>query len=285
MAAQEENITKAAQLLHLTQPTLSRQLMQLESELGVTLFQRSNHHIVLTNEGLLLKRRVQEIVSLAEKAKAELTAKQELSGALEIGSEEFMGFSLLADMIAAFSQQHEKVRFQLYSGNADAVKEQLESGVLDLGMLSDPVDIGKYEFVRLPKKETWGVFVHQDLPIANKNAVTPEDFYGLPVMMPRRRLVQEELKRWFGACYDDLRVFATYDLLYNAAMMARKKMGVVLSIELESKFDGLKFIPFAPALEVGSVLVWKKNQVQSAAAVAFIEFAKKYVKSISYDTK
>lgn len=284
MVSQEENITKAAQILHVTQPTLSRQLMQLEDELGVKLFERSNHSIILTSEGLLLKRRAKEIVSLAEKAKKELTVEKELSGEFEIGSGEFMSFSILADIISSFSAQNPNVHFNLNSGNADTIKERLENGGFDMGLLSEPVDISKYEFIRLPKKEIWGVIVHKDFEIAKKNSITPGDLIDLPLIMPHRRMVRGEIKNWFGNLYDSVNIFATYDLLYNAAIMAQKKMGIILSIELESKFDDLKFVPFEPKLEFGSVLVWKKNQIQSDAMDAFIEFAKKYIKSISHDT-
>ena len=281
MVSQEENITKAAQLLHVTQPTLSRQLMQLEDELGVKLFERSNHSIVLTSDGLLLKRRAQEIVSLAEKTKRELTTEKELSGEIEIGSGEFKSFSLLADVIAAFSEKHPGVRFHLNSGNADTIKERLENGGLDIGLLADPVDISRYEFTRLPQKETWGIIAHNDFAIAKRLFVTPKDLIGLPLILPHRRMVREEIQNWFGDLYGDVNVFATYDLLYNAAIMAQKKMGIILTIELESRFDEVKFVPFAPKMEFGSVLVWKKNQIQSAAMEAFIDFSKKYIKSIS----
>lgn len=281
MVSQEENITKAAQLLHVTQPTLSRQLMQLEDELGVKLFERSNHSIVLTSDGLLLKRRAQEIVSLAEKTKRELTTEKELSGEIEIGSGEFKSFSLLADVIAAFSEKHPGVRFHLNSGNADTIKECLENGGLDIGLLADPVDISRYEFTRLPQKETWGIIAHNDFAIAKRPFVTPKDLIGLPLILPHRRMVREEIQNWFGDLYGDVNVFATYDLLYNAAIMAQKKMGIILTIELESRFDEVKFVPFAPKMEFGSVLVWKKNQIQSTAMEAFIDFSKKYVKSIS----
>ena len=281
MVSQEENITKAAQLLHVTQPTLSRQLMQLEDELGVKLFERSNHSIVLTSDGLLLKRRAQEIVSLAEKTKRELTTEKELSGEIEIGSGEFKSFSLLADVIAAFSEKHPGVRFHLNSGNADTIKERLENGGLDIGLLADPVDISRYEFTRLPQKETWGIIAHNDFAIVKRPFVTPKDLIGLPLILPHRRMVREEIQNWFGDLYGDVNVFATYDLLYNAAIMAQKKMGIILTIELESRFDEVKFVPFAPKMEFGSVLVWKKNQIQSAAMEAFIDFSKKYIKSIS----
>ena len=282
--AQEENITKAAQLLHITQPTLSRQLMQLEEDLGVRLFTRSNHRIILTNEGLLLKRRAQEIVSLAEKTRKELSDEKELAGEIEIGSGEFRSFSILAEMISQFERHSPNVRFKLHSGNADTIKEQLENGVLDIGMLSYPVDISKYDFLRLPQKEIWGVMVHQDFEIAKKQSVTPEDLKALPLMMPNRRLIQEEFKSWFGKAYDELDIIAYHDLLYNAAILAKKKLGVVLTFGLESRFQDLKFIPLEPKLESGCVLVWKKNQIQAAISEAFIEFAKKYVKGISDNT-
>ena len=283
-AAQEENIPKAAQSLHITQPTLSRQLMNLEDELGVKLFERSSHSIVLTNDGLLLKRRAQEIVSLAEKTKKELAAEDELAGEFEIGSGEFMSFSYFADILSAFIKQNPNVRFKIHSGNADVIKDGLESGVLDIGILSDPVDISKYEFIRLPQKEKWGVVVHKDFEIANKKSVTPSDLIGLPLMMPNRRLIWNEFESWFGKLYDDINIVGYHDLLYNAAMIAKSKMGVVLTISLESKFDDLKFIPFEPKIELGTFLIWKKNQVQSAITEAFTEFAKKCLKDISNDT-
>ena len=255
--------------------------MQFEDELGVKLFERSNHSIVLTSDGLLLKRRAQEIVSLVEKTKRELTTEKELSGEIEIGSGEFKSFSLLADVIAAFSEKHPGVRFHLNSGNADTIKERLENGGLDIGLLADPVDISRYEFTRLPQKETWGIIAHNDFAIAKRPFVTPKDLIGLPLILPHRRMVREEIQNWFGDLYGDVNVFATYDLLYNAAIMAQKKMGIILTIELESRFDEVKYGPFAPKMEFGSVLVWKKNQIQSTAMEAFIDFSKKYVKSIS----
>ena len=284
MTAREENITKAAKNLHITQPTLSRQLMQLEDELGVKLFERSNHSIILTNDGLLLKRRAQEIVSLAEKTKKELTTEKELSGEIEIGSGEFKSFSLFADIISEFSSQNPNVHFNFNSGNADTIKERLENGSFDMGLLSEPVDISKYEFIRLPHKEKWGIIVHKDFRVSDRSYVTPDDLIDLPLIMPHRRLVREEIKNWFGNLYEKANTFASYDLLYNAAIMAQKKMGIVLTIELESKFDEVKFVPLAPKLEFGSVLVWKKNQIQSSAMEAFIDFSKKYIKGISIDT-
>ena len=281
MAAREENITRAAQLLHITQPTLSRQLMQLEEELGVKLFERSNHHIILTNDGLLLKRRAQEIVSLAEKTKKEFLNEQQLIGELAIGSGEFKSFTLFSEIISMFSKQHPMVTFKLYSGNADSVKERLEKGILDIGLLLEPVDISRYEFIRIPQKELWGVLVHKSSELYEKNVVTPEDLEGMRMIISHQILVQNELKNWFGNVYDKMDVYATYNLLYNAAMMVRKNMGAALCIDLENNFDDLKFIPLSPKLEFSTVLVWKKNQIHSAITKSFIEFSKEYIKGIS----
>lgn len=285
MAAREQNITKAAQALHITQPTLSRQLMALEEELGVKLFERSSHSISLTGDGLLLKRRAQEIVSLEEKTVRELAFEKTLGGELEIGSGEFKSFSVFSDIMLAFREQNPNVSFRLYSGNADNIKERIENGILDMGVLSYPVDISRYEFVHIPKSETWGILVHRDFEIAEKEFVTPGDLAEISLLMPGRRLVQSEMQNWFGDFYDSLNVFAVYDLQYNAAVMAQKKIGAVLTIDLESRYDNLKFIPFYPELKSGSVLVWKKNRVRSAAAEAFVSFAKEYLRGISDNAK
>ena len=153
MAAREENITKAAALLHITQPTLSRQLMQLEDELGVKLFIRKNHSIVLTPQGQLLKRRAQELVSLAEKTKREVARREKLSGEISIGSGEYRSRRLFSGILTEFQRDHPDVRYELYDGNSDHIKERIEQGILDIGFLLEPVEIEKYEFIWFPLKE------------------------------------------------------------------------------------------------------------------------------------
>lgn len=284
MVAREENITKAAQLLHVTQPTLSRQLMQLEDELGVKLFIRSSHSIVLTDEGMLLKRRAQELVSLAEKTKREFMQTEQLSGEIAIGSGELQSVSVLADILADFRREHPLMRLELYSGNADGIKERIEKGLLDIGLLSEPVDIGKYEFVRMPQKEVWGILTHEDSDLAELEVIRPHDLVGRQIMVSQRALVQNELDNWFGAEFDQIDIVATYNLLYNVAIMVQKKMGVAICIDLDCHYDGLRFVPFAPGLAAGSVLVWKKNQIFSPIVEAFLQYTKKYVKGISDDS-
>ena len=284
MVAREENITKAAQLLHLTQPTLSRQLMQLEDELGVKLFRRSNHRIVLTDDGMLLKRRAQEMIDLAEKTKLDLVKSEQLSGEIAIGSGELISFSFLAEIMSAFQQKNPLVKYRIFSANADNIKDRLEKGLLDLGLLSEPVDIGKYEFIRMAVKEEWGVLVHCDDELAGQEYVTPQDLINRRLFVSERALVQNEFSAWFGKNADSLDIAATYNLLYNIAVMVQHKMGTALCIRLEAKYDGLCFVPLKPQLKFGSVMVWKKNQIVSPLINAFIDFAEKYFSGIPEDT-
>lgn len=284
MIAREENITRAAQMLHITQPTLSRQLMQLEEELGVKLFERSNHNIVLTEEGLLLKRRAQEMLSLAEKTRSELQNGQQLSGEIAIGSGEFRSFSFLSDILADFREEYPLVRLEVYSGNADNIKDQLEKGLLDVGLLSDPVDIGKYEFLRLPAKELWGFLVREDSPLAEKEFITPSDVIGQQLIVSPRTLVQNQLAGWMGSGADEMDITATFNLLYNAAMLVRKNMGIAFCLELNCKYEDLRFVPISPKMETGTVLIWKKDQNFSRAVEAFLGSAKKYAAGMADDS-
>lgn len=281
MVAREENITKAANLLHLTQPTLSRQLMQLEEELGVTLFRRSKHRIILTEDGMLLRRRAEEIVSLAEKTRDDLRHKQDhLAGTIAVGSGELQSSRFLTQLIAAFQKENPLVSFRIYSGNSDNIKERIERGLLDIGLLQEPVDIAKYHFVRTPVQEQWGVLVRADAELAVKDRVSPADLAGMPLILPDRENVQNELLNWFGSLAEKLRITATGNLLYNLASLARDSGSCVLTLNLACHYDGLRFIPLAPELESGTVLVWKKAQTFSPAAAAFIAYSKEYISGI-----
>lgn len=239
MVAREENITKAANLLHLTQPTLSRQLMQLEEELGVTLFRRSKHRIILTEDGMLLRRRAEEIVSLAEKTKDDLRHKQDhLAGTIAVGSGELQSSRFLTQLIAAFQKENPLVSFRIYSGNSDNIKERIERGLLDIGLLQEPVDIAKYHFVRTPVQEHWGVLVRADAELAAKDRVSPADLADMPLILPDRENVQNELLNWFGPLAEKLHITATGNLLYNLASLARDSGSCVLTLNLACHYDG-----------------------------------------------
>ena len=278
LVAREENITKAANLLHLTQPTLSRQLMQLEEELGVQLFRRSKHRIILTEEGMLLRRRAEEIVALADKTKDDLQHREEqLTGNVAVGSGELQSSSFLTQLLTAFQEKNPLVSFTIYSGNSDNIKERIERGLLDVGLLQEPVDISKYSFVRTPCREQWGVLVREDSELASRERVSPADLASVPLILPEREIVQNELLNWFSPYAEGLRITATGNLLYNLASLARASGGSVLTLNLDCTYEGLRFIPLSPPLESNTVLVWKKTQTFSAAAAALIEFSEKYI--------
>lgn len=276
LAAREENMTRAAELLHVTQPTLSRQLMQLEQELGTKLFHRGQHSITLTDDGMLLKRRAQELVELADKTAREF-AKTEgsLTGELSIGSGETLSMHTLSQWIAAFREENPLVQYNIYSATADEIKDRLEKGILDMGLMVGPVDISRYEFIRMPRKERWGVLVSKASPLASYAHVSPEDLMQTPLLIARRNLIRDELRGWFGASYDSLEIAGTYNLLYNAAVMAENGVGAVLCMEHDKSYQNLRFIPLLPTLETGAVLVWKKHQSCSATAAHFFAHVQK----------
>ena len=274
--AREENITKAAAMLHLTQPTLSRQLMQLEEELGVQLFQRSRYRIILTNDGMLLRRRAQELVDLADKTAREFSEREtELMGEIAIGAGETRSMTALSRAIQSFRTLYPKVVFRIFSANADDVKERLDMGLLDMGLLTEPVDVGKYAFCRMQEKDRWGVLVRADSPLAALEAVTPEDLEAVPLLCSGREGVQRELANWFGDRWERLEIAATFNLILNAANMVRCGVGAALGFDLNLAFDDLRFLPLSPAMEPGTVLVWKKDQVLTPVMEVF----RRHVKS------
>ena len=278
MVAREENITKAAQLLHITQPTLSRQLMLLEEELGTRLFLRGRHNITLTDDGLLLKRRAQEIVGLVNKTEQEFSQQAKaLNGEIMIGCGETCNMALLADWMTSFREQHPLVQYNIYSATAEDVKERLESGLLDIGLLMEPVEFDRYDFLRMPYRERWGILTRYDSPLAEKQQIRPADLLEVPLIISRREQVQHELAAWFGSTYEHLQIAATFNLFVNAAIMVKHYVGTALILDLGTTlYDSLRFIPLAPQLENGAVLGWKKNLVASRVVSAFINHIQQY---------
>lgn len=190
----EESITKASEVLHITQPTLSRQLAQMEEEIGVRLFERGTRKIRLTNEGILLGRRAEEILQLVDKTEKELVEQEEqVEGRISVGCGEIASVQLLPKLIQSFRQKYPLVSFDIFTATADLVKEQM-----DKGLLLEPIEMGKYEFIRLDMKEKWVVLMPPDDPLAEKEAVTAGDLAKLPLILPRRMQVQSELASWFG---------------------------------------------------------------------------------------
>lgn len=270
----EESITKAAEVLHITQPTLSRQLAQMEEEVGVKLFHRGARRIELTNEGILLRRRAEEILQLVDKTEKELIEQEEqVEGKISIGCGEIAAVQVLPKLIKTFREKYPQVTFDIFTATADLVKEQMDKGLLDIGLLLEPVDMEKYDFIRLDVKEKWVVLMRPDSPLAEKEFVTAKDLSELPLILPRRMNVQNELASWFGDYYDSLNVIFTSNLSTNSAIMVSNGLAYSLVIEGAVPFwdqSKVTYRPLSPSLTATSVLAWKRGQPFSLAASKFI---------------
>ncbi|MCB0185904.1 MAG: substrate-binding domain-containing protein, partial [Caldilineaceae bacterium] len=201
-------------------------------------------------------------------------------GEITIGSGETRNIRVLIDMMAAFRAAHPEVTFDMYTAAADDIKDHLDRGLVDVGVVVEPVEISQYHFLRLPGKERAGALLRTDSPLAQKAVIRPEDLIGTPLLMVKRPYFQNELTNWFGAAYEQMEIVATYNLIYNAAIMVQNRMGVALCLELESHFDGLCFRPLEPTQENGTVLIWKKEQILPTTTRAFIEHVKEYPEGI-----
>lgn len=274
----EESITKAADVLHITQPTLSRQLSQMEDDIGVKLFHRGTRKITLTNEGMLLRRRAEEILQLVDNTEKELVEQEEqIEGKITIGCGELASVQVLAELIDAFIKKHPGVSYDIFTATADLVKEQMDKGLVDIGLLLEPVDIEKYGFIRLDTKEKWVVLMRPDDKLAKKKSVSAEDLSELPMILPRRLNVQGELASWFGDYFANLNVLFTSNLNTNGAVMVRNGLAYSVVIEGSVPFwdqSKITFRPLSPELTATCVLAWKRQQPFSLAATKFIEHAK-----------
>lgn len=196
--AREENITRASEVLHITQPTLSRQIKQLEQELGTELFVRGRN-FALTEAGMLLRRRAEEVVDMMYKIESEIETAGEVGGVISIGSGALKSSQFLPEVMSAFQKLHPKVSFEIYSNSSQYIKERLDRGLLDFGILLEPVDIEEYEYLRLPGRERWGLFMRADNPLAQKSSISRSDLLGVPLITPSRLYVQKEISNWLGS--------------------------------------------------------------------------------------
>ena len=274
--AREESISGAAEYLHLTQPTLSRQLMDLEMELGKKLLVRGSRRVTLTEEGLLLRRRAEEILELVEKTESEFHAadRAEITGDIYIGGGETQAMRLLAQTAKGLQADYPHIRYHLFSGNAEDVTERLDKGLLDFGILIEPVDLSRYDYIKLPAADTWGVLMRKDSPLAQKECIQPKDLWPLPLLTSRQVMAQRGLFSWLGKKPEELNIVSTYNLIYNATLMVEEGVGYALTLDKLVNTTGesaLCFRPLSPPLEVGLDLVWKKYQVFSKATTKFLE--------------
>lgn len=273
--ARTENISRAAEALNISQPALSRQLMDLEEELGVKLLSRSKRRTTLTEAGYLLKKRAEEIEELVDKTVEELThADAEVGGSVRIGCAETAGMRIIAETVQALRQDYPKVRVHLYSLDDSGVKERLEKGTLDFGVLVEPEPPQNYPYIEIGHEDRWGVFMKKDSPLAALAEIHPEDLEGLPLLLSQQALANKELKNWFGKDERELNIVATYTLIYNASLMAEAGVGYLLSLDRIlnlTKESSLVFRPLAPACLCRIFFIWKAGQMFSKAAALLKE--------------
>ena len=279
--AREENISAAADYLHLTQPTLSRQLMDLEAELGKKLLIRGSRKITLTGDGVLLRKRANEILDLVEKTESELRSVDEaIAGDIYIGGGESEAMRLVARSARVLQEQHPGIHYHLYSGNADDVGERLDKGLLDFGILIEPFDRKKYDSLRLPDRDRWGLLMRKDSPLADHERIYPEDLLDKPLLHSRQSKIQDGIQAWFGRDIESLNIVGTYNLLYNASLMVEEGVCYALCLDKLINTTGdssLCFRPLANQVTAGMDLVWKKYQVFSKAAEAFLEVVREQI--------
>ena len=274
----EESITKAAEVLHITQPTLSRQLAQLEEEVGVKLFDRGTRKISLTDEGMLLRRRAEEIIDLSDKTIRELlTREEQVEGVVSIGGGELGAMEQVVELCGTFQRKYPRVRFDIYTATADVVKERVERGNLDIGILLEPIDIEKFEYIRFAGREQWVVLMRKNDPLAQFDTIHAEQLESLPLILPRRLNVRSELANWFGDRFAQLNIAYTGNLTTNTALIVQKGYGYAIVVDGSLPFGERADVvsrPLSPTLSASVVFAWKREQPLTTVTKKFIEHAK-----------
>lgn len=271
--AREESISKAAEYLHLSQPTLSRQIKDLEDELGTLLFERGTRKITLTEDGLLLRKRAEEIISLVDKTQAEIISeKTALNGDIYIGCGETEGMSMIAKAIRIVQSHHPDITFHFHSGNAYDILERLEKGLIDFGIIIGEQDLSQYQHIQLPIKDTQGVLMRKDSPLASRDNLTIKDLVGLPLIVSAQDYKKEKPVSFLPAS-DDYHIVATYNLIYNASLLVKEGVGYAIGLDKLINTDctsDLCFKPLFPQTCASITLVWKKYQHFSKSSQYFL---------------
>ncbi|GAK40735.1 LysR family transcriptional regulator [Paenibacillus urinalis] len=277
--AREGSMTAAAALLHITQPTLSRQLKDLEQQLSKKLFIRSSHSVTLTEEGILLRKRAEEIIDLVDKVEFEFNSMEDtIAGDVYIGGGETDAMRQIGKVAKDLQLNYPKIRYHLYSGNEEDVTDRLDKGLLDFGVLIQPADLSKYNHIVIPAKDVWGIIMKKNSPLAFKDTIQAVDLLDVPLICSRQPLQQRYSKNefldWFGEGFDKLNVVTTYNLAFNAAIMVEEGMGYAIALDKivnTSRDSNLCFKPLEPRLESELYIVWKKHQSFSVAADMFLK--------------
>lgn len=268
------SLAKAADSLLTTAPNISRQISDMEAQLGTKLFRKEGRRLELTEDGLFLKERAKEIVSLAERTESDIKNRsQEISGNIFIGAAETPAMRKISSVVAEITREYPAVSFRFRSGDAELVCDGLDSGILDFGILAEPVDIRKYGHIKLPVSDQWGLLMSKDSPLAKLPSVRPEDLIGVPLMCSEQMLAGNGLAGWMGKDADRLRFVFTFNLITTAAMMAESNIGCVLTFKdlVSTEGKNLCFRRLNPKLETGLYLVWREDKRFSKAAQLFLD--------------
>lgn len=273
--AEEQNITQAAKKLHITQPTLSRQIRDFEVNLQTALFVRKNKKLYLTEPGLFLKKRAEEILELDEKTEQEFAKYQNalLKGQISIGCVEASNSQFLAEMLEEMIADHPQVTFNIYSGTSNDIKERLDKGLLDIALLIEPVLADNYHKLVLPDKEIWGLLVSTEYFLTNQQHVSAKEILGVPLIWSGRKEIQNMLCSWGGFVEEDLNVVGKYNLIFNVISLVENKVGAAFAIRgaIDNRKNNTKFLPLTPKLETNCVLIWKKETILSDTVLTFIQ--------------
>ena len=271
----EQSISGAAESLHLSQPTLSRQLKDMEDELGKQLMIRGNRKITLTEEGMILRKRAEEILELVQKTEHEITISDDIiAGNVYIGAGETDAVRLLAKTGKELQSEYPDIHYHISSGDTTDVLESLDKGLIDFGLVFDSVDTSKYEYLVFPMKDVYGILMQKNSPLAQKEYICPEDLHDKPLIFNRNTRDNDLLTTWLGKSLSELNIIATYNLLFNASLMVEEGLGYAFALDKIINTTGnsnLCFVPCKPQLNAGMSLIWKKYQIFPKAAKKFLE--------------
>ncbi|MBO0458149.1 LysR family transcriptional regulator [Enterococcus hulanensis] len=278
---QEKSISNAAKYLHLSQPTLSKQIKQLEEELGVELLIRGNREVSLTEEGQYFYNRAREIISLVEITTNNLINDQVITGEITIGGGETIAMQCIAKIIRKITRDNPEVLIHLFSGQADEVLQKLDKGLIDFGVVIGPVEKQKYECLRLPVVDQWGLLVKENHPLYSNEKICPDDLNNISLLINDQSTVSKQIEDWYGKSLDNSKIIGSYNLLYNASLMVKEEVGCALCIDgiINTENSSLKFVPLYPTLQAKISIVWKKNQVFSHAAALFLKTIRAAIES------
>lgn len=275
--AREESFSRAAEKLHLSQPTLSRQLKDLEEEFGKQLLIREPRRILLTDDGALLRRRAEEILSLVEKTEGELlSSNEDISGDIRIGAGESVHFGLIMEAARQLQKQHPRIRFHIVTGDGRTTMTRLDRGLIDFAFVYGRLDPAKYQELPLPVRDQWVLFLRKDDELAKQDTIKASDLWHRPLLFSRQALSLsthgDELLNWLQKPLEELHIAGSYTLLYNATLMVKEGMGYAISFDQLINTTGTSLCtrPLEPAIFTEPSIVWKKNQVFSKASQAFL---------------